>query len=184
MAGPKYFSLLDAKSGYWHVILDQESSLLTTFNTPWSKYQWLRLPFGLTVSGDVFQERLDRVLRNVPSTTGIADDVLCHGNAEIPHDTSVIALLETARANNLTFNAKKFVFKSQDCPFIGGSLTPNGYKIGPKKVQAVIEMKAPQNLQDLQSYLGLVNYLNRFIPKLADLKAPLRALCKKDTVYA
>ena len=76
----KYLSLLDAKSGYWHVLLDKESSLLTTFNTPWGRYRtWLRLPFGLTVAGDVFQERLDRVLRSVPSTTSIADNFLCPG---------------------------------------------------------------------------------------------------------
>ena len=92
---------------------------------------WLCLPFGLTVAGDVFQERLDRVLKSVPSTTGIADDVLCYGNAEIPHDAAVITLLETAGANNLTFNAEKFVFKFQDCPFFGGSLTPHGDKIDP-----------------------------------------------------
>ena len=45
-------------------------------------------------------------------------------------------------------------------------------------------MKAPQNLQDLPNYLGLVNYLNRFNPELADLTAPLRALCKKGVVFA
>ena len=60
----------------------------------------------------MFQERLDRVLKSF-SSTGIADDVLCHGNAEIPHDAAVITLLETARANNLTLKAEKFVFKSQ-----------------------------------------------------------------------
>jgi len=58
LARSKYFSLLDAKSGYWHVPLDKESSFLTTFNTPWGKYRWLRLPFGLKVAGDVFQERI------------------------------------------------------------------------------------------------------------------------------
>ena len=184
LANSKYFSLLDAKSGYWHVPLDKESRLQTTFNTPWGKYMWLRLPFGLTVAGDLFQERLERVLKSVPSTTGFADDVLCYGNAEIPHDAAVITLLETARANNLTFNAEKFVFKSQDCPFFGGSLTPHGYKIDPQKIQAITEMKAPQNLQDLQSYLGLVNYLNRFSPTVEDLKAPLRALCNKGVVFA
>ena len=83
------------------------------FKTPCGKYCCLPLPFGLILAGDVFQERLDRVLKSVPSTTGIADDVLCHGNAEIPHDAVVITLLETARANNLTFKAEKFVFKSQ-----------------------------------------------------------------------
>ena len=113
LAHSKYFSLLDAKSGYWRVPLDKESSFLTTFNTPWGKYRWLRLPFRLKVAGDVFQERIDRVLRSVPNSAGIVDDILCHGNEETTHDAAVITLLETARANNLTFNANKFVFKSQ-----------------------------------------------------------------------
>ena len=115
------------------------------------------------------------MLRNVPNSAGIVDDILCHGNEETTHDATVITLLETARANNLTFNANKFVFKSQDCAFFGGHLTPAGYKMDPKKVQAISEMKPPENLQDLQSFLGLVNYLNRFSPALADLTAPLRA---------
>ena len=53
----------------------------------------------------------------------------------------------------------------------------------PKKVQAITEMKPPENLQDLQSFLGLVKYLNRFSPALAGLTAPLRTLCKKDTLF-
>jgi len=57
LAHSKYFSLLDVKSGYWHVPIDIESSFLTTFNTPWGKYQWLCLPFGLRVAGDVFSRK-------------------------------------------------------------------------------------------------------------------------------
>ena len=184
LAGLKYFSLLDTKLGYWHVPLDGESSFLTTFNTPWGKYRWLRLPFGQKVAGDVFQERINRVLKSVPNITGITEDILCHGNVEVTHDATVITLLETARANNLTFNANKFVFKSQDCPFFGGNLTPSGYKMDSKKVQAITEMKPPENLKVLQSFLGLVNYLNRFSLALAELTAPLRVLCKKDTLFA
>ena len=81
----------------------------------------------------------------------------------------MITLLETARAYNLTFSAEEYVFKSQDCLFFGGNLTPHGYKIDPQKVQSITEMKAFQNLQDLRSYFGLMNYLNRFSPVLADL---------------
>ena len=111
LADSKYFSLLDAKSGHWHVPLDKESS-------------FLRLPFGLKVPGNVFHERIDRLLRSVPNSGAIVDNILCDGNEETTHDAAVIPLLETARANNLTFNASKFVFKSQDCAFFGGNLTP------------------------------------------------------------
>ena len=184
LCNSKFFSLLDATSGYWHVKLDYQSSLLTTFNTPWGKFRWLCLPFGLKVSGDVFQERLDRVLRSILNTTGIADDVLSHGATEAQHDAAVITLLETARANHIKFNPAKFVFKSQDYKFFGGHLTPEGYKVDPKKVKAITEMGPPKNLQDLQSFLGLVNYLNRFSPRLAELTAPLRELCKKGVIFS
>ena len=97
------------------------------------------------------------MLNSVPNSVGIVDDILCHGNEETTHDVAVITLLETARVNNLTFNANKFVFKSQDCVFFGGNLTPAGYRMDPEKVQAITEMKPPENLQDLQSLLVLVN---------------------------
>ena len=56
LARSKYKTLKDATSGYWHVVLDLASSLLTMFNTPWGKFRWLRLPFGLKIASDVFQE--------------------------------------------------------------------------------------------------------------------------------
>ena len=118
-----------------------------------------------------------------PNSVGIIDNILCHSNEETTHDIAVITPLETARVNNLTFNANKFVFKSQDCAFFRGNLTPARYRMDPKKVQAITEMKPPENLQDLQSFLGLVKYLNRFSPALAGLTAPLRTLCKKDTLF-
>ena len=97
----------------------------------------------------MFFSKESTVLRSVPNSVGIADDILCHGNEETTHDTALITLLETARANTLTFNPNEFVFKSQDCAFFGGHLTP----------------------------------LKPFSPALADLTVPLRALCKKDTLF-
>ena len=59
LANSKYKTLKDATSGYWHILLDLASSLMTTSNTPWGKFRWLCLPFGLKIASDVFQERLD-----------------------------------------------------------------------------------------------------------------------------
>ena len=78
-------SMADATSGYWHVPLDLASSLLTTFSTPYGKFRWLKLPFGLKIASDVFQERLDRVLAIVPNAIGIADDIIIYGENEIEH---------------------------------------------------------------------------------------------------
>ena len=184
LANSKYKTLKDATSGYWHVLLDLASSLMTTFNTPWGKFRWLHLPFGLKIASDVFQERLDRVLRLLEGVHGIADDILTHGTTEIEHDRRLLTLLETARMNNLSLNPKKIQFKSTDCKFFGHRLTPEGLKPDPEKIKAIVEMKAPQSIQTLQSFNGMVNYLKRFSPVLSELSEPLHRLTKQNTVWA
>ena len=179
----KTISMGDAISGYWHVSLDLASSLLTIFSTPYGKFRWLKLPFGLKIASDVFQERLDRVLALVPNTIGIADDIVIYGENEIEHDASFITLCETVRANGLKLNAKKLQFKSNDCKFFGHKLTPEGLKVDESKIEAIVKMSPPKTDTDLKSFLGMVNYLGRYTPALAELRPPLDRLYKKDTVW-
>ena len=97
------------------------------------------MKFGLKASGDVFQERLDSILRLVPGVLGIADDIVIHNATENTHDGTVLVLCETARLNNLFLNSKKMHFKSADCKFFGHRLTPDGMKVDPKKIEALIQ---------------------------------------------
>ena len=107
----------------------------------------------------------------------IADDIVTPGKlVQHDHDARLLTLLETAHMNNLTLNAKKFIFKSTDCPFFGHNITPDGLNIDPKKVEAILSMEAPTGLKDLQSFLGLVKYLNRYSPNLAQIAEPLQRL--------
>ena len=184
LAQSKYFTVKNAMSGFWHVLQDFRSSLLTTFNIPWGKSRWLRMPFGLKVSRDIFQERLDRVLRLVPGVLGIADDIVVHGATENTHDETVLVLCETVRLNNLSLNSKKMQFKSTDCKFFGHRLTPDGIKVDSKKIEAIIQMDPPQNIASLQSFNGMVNYLKKFSPVLSELSEPLRRLCKSGVEWA
>ena len=131
-----FFSVIDTKSSYWMVWLDKESSLLTTFNTPWGKFKWLWLPFGLLESSDTFQERLDAVIKTVPGVTGIADDVLATGDSEINHDVAVLSLLKTGWNNNLNFNLDKIHFKTRECKLFG-QFTQVSMSVDPKKVDAI-----------------------------------------------
>ena len=77
------------------------------FNTLWDKFRWLRLPFGLKIASDVFQERLDRVFRLLKGIHGLADDILTHGETEIQHNGRLLTVLEAARMNNLSLNPDK-----------------------------------------------------------------------------
>ena len=109
------------------------------------------MPFGLKVSGNVFQERLDKVIRLIPGVLHITDDVAIHGATENTHDGTVLILWKTARLNNLSLNSKKMQFKSTDCKFFRHTLTQDGIKVDPKKIEAIIQMDPPQNVANLQS---------------------------------
>ena len=183
-ASARMFTLLDAKSGFWMVHLDEESSYLTTFNTPWGKFRWLRLPFGLKVSSDVFQERLDAIISKIKSISNIADDCLVYGKDSQSHDVALLQLLESARLNGIKFNKDKMQFKTEECNFFGEKLTPQGMEVDPKKVQAISEMKPPMNKTELQSFLGMVNYLKRYSCKLTEITGPLRNLVKADSIWS
>ena len=184
LAKSKYKTLKDVTSGYWHVVLDLASSLLTTFNTPWGKFRWLRLPFRLKIASDVFQERLDRVLRLLE---GVPWNCRWHTHTWRDWDST------WWQATNSTWDCKneqpftqppdKIQFKSTDCKFFGHRLTPEGLKPDPEKVKAIVDMKPPQSMQSLQSFNGMVNYLRRFSPVLTELSEPLRRLQKWDTVW-
>lgn len=76
LTGAQKFSVCDLKAGYLHCELDDESSLLTTFATPFGRYRWLRLPFGLKVSSEIFERRLYQALEGLPGVRCIADDVI------------------------------------------------------------------------------------------------------------
>lgn len=176
----KLFTLVDVKSAYWQVKLDEESSLLTTFNTPWGKYRWLRLPFGLKIASDVFQQRLDAVINQIKHVSNIADDCLVYGSDPIQHDAALLLLLESARLNGIKFNASKMQFRVEQCTFFGEVLTSQGLKPDPCKLDAIRQMSPPQTKAELQSFLGLVNYMKRYSAKLTELSAPLREILKAD----
>ena len=109
----KVFSVLDAKSGFWQVQLDDASSRLTTFNTPFGRYRWLRMPFGISSAPEEFQKRMNDTFGDIKGTAVIADDLLVYGEgddmetATSDHDKNLRIVLERARERNLTLNKEK-----------------------------------------------------------------------------
>ena len=74
--GKKVFSTLDLKDGYWQIQLDEESSLLCTFNTPFGRYKFTRMPFGIKSASEVFQKQNDAAFANIPGLHIVADDLI------------------------------------------------------------------------------------------------------------
>ena len=183
VSGASHFSILDARTGFWQVELDDERSKLCTFSTLWDKYRWKRLPFGLTCSGDVFQEKMDTVFGKLDGLSGIADDTFVYGKSEEEHDQHILNVFDIARDNNVRFNPDNFQYKVDQASFFWFMWSPDGLTADNFKVKAITDMPPPQNLAELQTFMGMVNYLNRFFPVIAQTSEPLRQLMKKDTPF-
>ena len=185
----KIFSVLDAKNGFWQVKLDKESSYLTTFNTPFGRYRWKRMPFGISSAPEEYQRRMHEALRNLKGVMVIADDILVIGEgkndeeAVTDHDRNLEALLQRCQRECIKLNKEKIKLRLSEVTYIGHLLTKEGVRADPKKVEAINNLKAPTDVKSLKRFLGMVNYLSKFLPKLSDVTQPLRNLDKKNVPW-
>ena len=165
------FSKLDARHGYWSVQLDDEYKRLTTFNSPFGRFCFRRLPCGLNLSLDVFQERMDRILEKCPGTISIADDVGMFGRTEAEHDGHLHNLMKVARQHGLVFNIGKCEIKKTNMKFFGLEFDASGVRPDPGRVADIQRMMAQQSVSQLQEFLGIATYMSPFIPNLSQQTA-------------
>ena len=97
----KVFSVLDATSGYWQVKLDEASSKLCTFNTPYGRYRFTRLPFGIKSAPEVFQQCMSELFEDIEGVKAIVDDLLIWGKDDGEHDARLKQVLNRACEVNL-----------------------------------------------------------------------------------
>ena len=185
----KIFTVLDVRSGFWHVQLDSASSLLTTFHTPFGRYRWLRMPFGISSAPEIFQRRMHELVEGLTGVEVVADDFVVIGfgdtvkEAGANHDRNLAALLSRCEQSNVKLNPDKIKFKQDTVPFIGHLATKEGLRVDPEKVRAVLEMPVPKDVTAVQRLLGFTQYLSKFLPCLSDVTKPLRELTQKDAVW-
>ena len=175
-----YVSKIDANSGLWTLPMDPDSQLLTTFNTPWGRFCFLKMPFGLNQSQYFFQFWMDAYFGNLnEGTQVIADDVKINGPDEATHDKHLIQVLNQCRKVSLKLNAEKCIFKAESIPFFGHVISRDGIKPDPKKMDMIRTMMMPTSKLELQSFLGLCNYLAIYVPSLSAVLQPLCDLQRK-----
>ena len=177
------FTIADFNKGYWMVELDPESRKYTTMALDIGRFQWMRLPMDSIVAQDVFQRKLDAIFLSVPGVIGIADDMIIYGRNDLEHDKHLVNFLDVCRKNTLTLNPDKMQFRLPQVSFFGHQWSARGLSPDPKKIAAVKWMELPQDMETMRSFLGLVNYLNRFSPRLAELSEPLRQICRQNVEF-
>jgi len=153
--------------------------------TPFGRYCWNRLLFGLKVSSEIFQKRLNAALSGLHGVFAIADDLLITGrgdtmaDSERDHAHNLQQLKERCKAKHIKLNAKKAVEKITHLSFMGHIITTGGVKPDPVKVAAILQMPPPQDIPGVKRLCGMVQYLAKFLPNLANDLTPLRNLTRK-----
>ncbi len=176
MPDARFFSVLDANHGFWKIQLDEESSHLCTFNTPFGRYSFKRFLFGISSAPEVFQKCIARHLERLEGVVNVIDDILVWGESIEQHDRRLRQLLDRLRSIDLKLNKSKCKIRMTEISYIGHVLSEKGLKPDPEKVRAIQNMPAPEDKAALQRFTGLLQYLSKFIPNLSDLSAPLRKL--------
>ena len=183
LARATVYTKADALKAFLQIHLTHEASLLMTFNSHRGCLCFLRMPFGAKMSQDVFQMRMDAILEQCPGVIGIHDDMVIYGVDQEDHNANLINLLNVCQKEGLVLKSKKLELQRERVTFFGAEYSAQGMHPDPKKVQGITEMTAPMDKQQLQSFLGMVNYMGTFIPNLSHHTELLRAMLKKDNVF-
>ena len=177
------FTIVDFKKGYWMVVLHLESRKLTCMVLPFGRFQWTRLPVGTVVAKDIFQSKLDSIFIGMEGVTGIANDMVITGRDEMEHDRNFLAFMEKCISNNLTLNSEKIQFKQSQVSFYCHCWSKHGISPDPKKIEALNHMEFPPDKETMRSFLGMINYFNRYSALNAHLAAPLSVLTHQTVYY-
>ena len=183
LQGMTVFTIVDFKKGYWMVVLHPDSRRLTCMALPFGRFQWTRLPMGTVVAQDIFQSKLDAIFIGMEGVTGIADDMIMAGKDEMEDDRNFLAFMKKCMENNLTLNLEKIQLKQSQVSFYGHIWSEHGIYPDTKKIQALKHMEFPPDKETMRSFLGMINYLNRYSVLSAHLAAPLSALSHQATDY-
>ena len=141
------------------------------------------MPFGLSVSSEIFCSQMDKALQGIPGTFPCADDVKIQGSTEQHHDLHLLETVARAKKAGLKFNPDKCAIKKKRIEYFGRIVSHEGVEPCPKKVKALMDLATPKDKHELQSFLGTVNFLANFIPNLSKSTHLMRGLLKKDVRF-
>ena len=179
----KYFSVLDLKDGFWHVELDEDSKKLCSFSTPYGMYQFNRLPFGIKIASETFQKYMFDTFGDLKGVKFYIDDIIIFGKDLKEHDLNVKAVMLRAREKGIKFNLKKVQLTQESVKFFGHIFSKNLVSIDPARIEVISDIPAPSNKNDVQKFLGIINYMRNFIPHMPKLTHNIRNLLKKDSEF-
>ncbi|KAL0882706.1 hypothetical protein ABMA27_001129 [Loxostege sticticalis] len=179
LSGGKEFTKIDLANAYQQTILTEDSQPCTAITTHIGTFVYRRTPFGLSCIPEKFQKLMEETLRGVPSTVVFLDDICCTGIDRVSHLNNLRQILGRFKEMGLTVKLEKCSFLQKSVNYLGFVIDENGLHPDHKKVEAISNAPLPGDATQLRSFLGLLNYYGKFIPKLSIILQPLHELLKK-----
>ena len=148
LAGAKLVSKLDANFRLWQRKFSLNSELLTTFITPWARYSYRRLPFGISSAPENFQKIMQQILAELEGVECQIDDILVYGNTHEQHDQRLEAVSKRIEDNGVTLNIEKCKFAKKKIQFLGDLISNGGIEADPSKVETITQMEPPTKISE------------------------------------
>ncbi|XP_011698713.1 PREDICTED: uncharacterized protein LOC105456415 [Wasmannia auropunctata] len=186
LQGAKIFSTLDLKNGFFHVRMDEDSRKFTAFIVPDGHFEFLRVPFGLCNSPAVFQKFINTVFKDLIREGKVLtymDDLIVLAQNHEDALRNLELVLKTASEARLIINWKKCCFLQEKVEFLGHVIEGGCVRPSPKKVKAVMSFPEPTTIQQLQSFLGLTGYFQKFILNYSIIARPLTNLLRAGVKF-
>lgn len=183
IGGNKVFTKLDIKQAFHQVMLREECRYITTFISPLGLMRYKRLMFGLSAAPELFQKVMDVIFADFPWLIVFIDDILIPAKNAEELTVRTKMVYDRLEQYNVLLNSEKVEANVKELEFLGYFITEKGITVSRSKLDAIERMQPPKSAEEVRSFLGLINFVHRFIPNLATLTHPLNLLTRKGTPF-
>ena len=183
LSGGRRFTKLDLSSAYQQMLLEEKSCPFVTINTHRGLYQFTRLPFGIASAPAIFQKAMDAILQGLPQVICYFNDILVTGATDDEHLQNSEEVLTRLQQHGIRLKREKCQFMKELVDYLGHHIDSQGVHASPSKVKAIVQAPSPKNVQELRSFLGMINYYGKFLANVSTLLHPLNELLKAVVMW-
>ena len=176
LSGGCTFSKIDLAHAYLQMELEEDAKQYLVINTHKGLFAYNRLPFGISSAPSIFQRGMEQILSGLSGVQCYLDDILITGSSEQEHLRNLDQVMDRLSKYGIHVNLKKCEFFKSSVSYLGHIIDSSGLHTNPEKVSAVLDAPIPENIQQLRSFLGMINYYGRFLPMLSTVLRPLNQL--------
>lgn len=178
LTGSKWFSVLDLKSSYYQIEMEESDKQKTAFVCPLGFWEFNRMPQGITNAPSTFQRLMERCMGdlNRKEVLVFIDDLIVFSKTLEEHETRLLQVLKRLREFGLKLSPEKCKFCQTSVRYLGHIVSQNGVETDPSKVEALKTWPRPKNLKELRSFLGFSGYYRRFVQDYSKIVKPLNDL--------